>query len=114
MSQSETPSPNEWPLPRVLSFAAMLITCSVVMIFLVTAFVLHFTKPNLGDQPLLLPLLGAVLMAGTMIALLGLIAGLVDLTRSKGKRGITVLAVTINGLATLFIFSITMIGLANS
>jgi succinate dehydrogenase hydrophobic anchor subunit len=105
--------PSDWPVTRLVSFATMLLTFAIVVFFIVTATILNFWQPDLGDQPLLLPLLGAVLVAGSLMALLGLVAGIVDLTQSKDKRGISVIAVVVNGGAALFVFAITVIGLVS-
>lgn len=106
--------PSEWPTPRLVAFSSMMLTLAVIAIFIVTFVCLTVLKPDLGDQSLLAPLMGALLVGGTLMAALGLIAGLVDLTQSKDKRGVSVLAVVINGLVALFVFSVIVIGLVNS
>lgn len=103
--------PGDWPVSRLVSFGTMLLTFAIVVFFIVTAVVLNVWKPDLGDQPLLLPLMGAVLIAGSLMAIMGLVAGIVDLTQSKDKRGVSVLAVIVNGGAALFVFAVTVIGL---
>lgn len=113
-AENSNDRPQTWPLPRLIAFATMLLTLATVLIFVVTAIVLTIFKPDLGDQSMLLPTLGALLFSGTLMALLGLVAGLVDLSQSHDRRGVTVLAVVVNGLACLFVFSVTIIGIANS
>lgn len=103
--------PRDWPLSRLISFGTMLLTFSIIILILIVAVLLNVFQPDLGDQPLLLPLLGAVLVAGSLMATLGLVAGVIDLTQSKDQRGISVVAVVVNGGAALFVFSVIVIGL---
>ncbi len=105
---------QNWPLPRMVAFSAMLFTIASLSAFAVVAIFLNVARPDLGEESLFLPILGALLMTGTLAALVGLLAGVIDLTRSQGKRGITVVSVVVNSIASLLVFAIITIGRLNT
>lgn len=92
----------------------MNLTVAVFIMFTVTAVIVNVYQPDLGNESLIVPLMGAVLFAGTSIAALGLGAGIVDLISSHDRRGVTVLSVFINGAVCLFMFTVVLIGLMRS
>ncbi|WP_417847740.1 hypothetical protein [Thalassoglobus sp.] len=102
--------PKNWPLPRLIAFSSMMLTISSLLLFVITGLVVNYAGPDLGDQSMLMPFLGAVLFGGSIMALLGLVAGLVDLVKSRDQRGVSVVSVVVNGTAFLFVVSIVTIG----
>lgn len=111
--QPQRQLPQPWPLRRMIAFSASTITVVCILIFVVSGVVVNTVQPDLGQESMLFPLLGAVLVAGSGVALIGLIAGLVDLVESSDRRGVTVLAVVLNGLVAVFVFSMVVIGLVS-
>lgn len=118
MSQKPLPSKEHssanWPLTRKISFAATTLTFATMVLFLLIALIVNVVRPQLGDQPLVAPLMGAILLGGTGMAVLGLVTGIIDLTQSRDRRGVSVTTVLVNGGITLFIFTVMAIGFARS
>ncbi len=104
---------RDWPLSRLIAFSTMVFTSASLSIFAVAAIFLSLSQPDLGNQSIVLPILGTLLIAGSFMAALGLLAGVRDLTRSRDKRGITVISVVVNGIASLLVCAIIITGLTN-
>ena len=100
--------------PKIFAIAAMTLASVCVLLFAIMVLVMNLWNPTLGDQSLVLPTLGMLLVSGTMIALVGLSAGIIDLWRSQKSRQMTFLTLLVNGAVCVFIFLIIMIGVANS
>jgi len=101
---------REWPLPRLVAFSTMVFTLTSFSIFAIIAVSLNLTQPDLGEQSITFPILGILLIAGTVMALIGLLAGVVDLVESQDRRGITVLSVSVNATACLLAFELVLTG----
>ena len=116
MTETKNPNdqPQNWPTSRLLAFATMTLTIATISIFVITAVILNVFQPNLGDESLLLPLMGALLISGTGIAILGMVSGMIDLMESPGCERMTFASLIVNGLAIAFVFSVTVLGMINS
>lgn len=101
---------QQWPLTRLIAFATTTLVVAVVLMFLVVGVIINVFQPDLGDQPLLVPLLGACLISGTFLSLLGIVAGIHDLMTTHDRRGISVWAVVMNSVVCLFVFSVVAMG----
>ena len=102
-------------LRGLVAIAAALTALGGVVLSFVSAAVLVWIKPDLSDNSLILPLLGAIIMGGSCMALIGLLAGIIDLFQTARQRGLSVLAVFINGsicLVVLALIVLTMMAIA--
>ncbi|TWT58624.1 hypothetical protein KOR42_20060 [Thalassoglobus neptunius] len=117
-SNSEQSRPNyEVPdknILRLVAFAAMTITIATAVIFGIVAACLLFFRPDLGDQPVIAPLMGAVLVAGTMVAMIGLFAGVVDLSSSRDSKSMTLVSILVNGTFALLVCTVVLTGFLRS
>ncbi|MEW4488126.1 hypothetical protein AB1L42_08590 [Thalassoglobus sp. JC818] len=99
---------------RLVAFASMTITIATVLIFGIVAACLLIFRPDLGDQPVIAPLMGAVLIAGTVVAIIGLLAGVVDLSSSRDSKTMTLVSILVNGAVALLVCIVVLTGILRS
>jgi hypothetical protein len=101
VSSRRTEEPS---LPGLIAIACTLMNLAAVTLFLVVGGLVLWMQPDLDEFPLILPLTGAIVISGTCVAVRGLIAGIVDLMRARIRRGLSVLAVFVNGAVCVAVF----------
>ena len=110
-STYEVPDKN---ILRLVAFAAMTITIATILVFGIVAACLLIFRPDLGDQPMIAPLMGAVLVGGTMVAIIGLLTGVVDLSSSRDSKTMTLVSILVNGTFALLVCIVVLTGVLRS
>lgn len=101
-------------LSRLVAIACTFVVGALALLFLTAVLALAWTRPDLSDYPLLLPLVGAGVLSASLLALIGLVAAILDLFQTDGGRGTSVLAVFVNGGVCLAVFFMIVTTIANS
>lgn len=111
--RAPSPTRNTTSISRMVAAACTLMVVAAGLVFLTVLVILAWKQPDLTEYPLLLPLVGAGVVSGTLLAIIGLVAGIIDLLQSRDRRGVSVLAVFVNGVACLAVFAMFVATMVN-
>ena len=91
-------------LSGIVAVVTMWLSIACFTVFTVMTILLNRWEAKLGQQSLVVLLLGVILLTGTLSALTGLLAGIIKITGDKSAIGLIVLTLIVNSAMCSLVF----------